>query len=107
MNKHSRKIVWLAAALLALSATAADAGQRQGAQAQSRMHSQQPSSAATQQQRIRQQQQLHQQNQLQTQSQLQSRSRDRIHAVEPAGQGQKGAQGAQTRRGQGSVDGDG
>ena len=31
MNRHSRKIVWLAAALLALSATAADAGQRQGA----------------------------------------------------------------------------
>jgi hypothetical protein len=47
------------------------------------------------------------QQQDQTQLQQQNRSRDRIHATDPAGQGQKNAQGPQAQRAQGKADGDG
>jgi hypothetical protein len=59
------------------------------------------------QQQQRQQQQQQQQQQLQKQDQQQIRSRDRIHAADPAAQGQQNGQGPQARKGQGNVDGDG
>jgi hypothetical protein len=88
MKEHSRKIVYLVAALLALFATAADAGQRRAAQAQSGaqsgMQTQQQSAAGTQ-QLTRQRQHAQQQDQ----KQQRIRQRERIHATDPAARGQQ------------------
>lgn len=94
MKDHGRKIVWLAAAVLALSASAADARQQHGSQAQSGMQSQQQSAADTQQ---RQQQRMLQQDQ--QRQQQRTRNRARIHAADPAAQGRQNGQGPQARQG--------
>lgn len=99
MKEHSRKIVWLAAALLALSANAADARQQHGSQAQSGIQSQQQAAAGMQ-QRQRQQQRVQQQDQ----SQQRMLKRQRIHAADPAAPGQLRGQ---ARQDQSEGDGNG